>query len=406
MQKVDIRFGNATHWELNFTGQLQRWDQCKLTIADDLERQVFDALAKPLDFPSIEQAIIPGDRVAVLVDPLLPQMPRLVAACVKYLLEHGVEPDQLVVVLASHEAEDAAILRTTLAQVTSIEIPVELHDADDQNKVAYVAANEESNPIYMNRTIVDADVVLPITCARGKSTLDYMGAYSVFPLLTDRATRGEFYSLEKLDIADEHAKLTSWADQAAWWVGLLVVIQAVPAANLEISAVIAGTPSAIEDAVQPLMESGWQVTESPSEIIVAQLEGGQSQQTWENFARVLHTARQLVSRGGSVVVCTELAKRPGRGLHKLQNIHSSPDAIAKKLAHDAADDALAAAVILDATKYCHVYLVSELNSEAVESLGMGAIKDVVQLEHLLNQHQSCTLLGTAQHRFVQAPTEA
>jgi nickel-dependent lactate racemase len=400
MQKVDLRFGLATHWELDFEGQLRRWDGCPLPVPADLTAQLRNALANPLDFPSIEQAIVPGDRVAILVDPLLPQMVELVSACISYLLEHGVQAEQLVVVLASHEPEDAMELRNALTQVAGEEIPIELHDADDQNKVAYVAANEESNPIYMNRTIVDADVVLPITCARGHSTLDYMGAYSVFPLLTDRATRGEFYSLEKLDVADEHAKLTAWADQAAWWVGLLVVVQAVPAARLGISTIIAGTPTAVESAVQPLMESGWQVTEEPTDVIVAMLEGGPSQQTWENFARVLHTARQLVARGGSIVLCTELSKRPGRGLHKLQNVHSSTDMIAKKLAHDAADDALAAAVILEATRHCHVYLISALKPESVESLGMGPIQDASQLEHLLSQHNNCTLLGAAQHRFV------
>ncbi len=400
MQKVAIHFGQATHWELNFDGHLQRWDQCHLSTPVDLAAQVGEALSKPLDFPSIEQAIVPGDRVAILVDPLLPQMADLVSACVRYLIEHGVAPEQLVVVLASHETEDAHLLGDALRGICEVEIQIELHDADDQNKVAYVAANEESNPIYMNRTIVDADVVIPITCARGHSALDYMGAYSVFPLLTDRYTRGEFYSLEKLEVADEHAKLTAWADQAAWWVGLLVVVQAVPADNLEVATVIAGTPSAIETAVQPLMESGWEVKASPSEIIIAMLAGGPSQQTWENFARVLHTARQLVTPGGAIVVCTELNKRPGRGLHKLQNVHSSTDTIAHKLAHDAADDALAAAVILEATKHCHVYLVSALKSEAVESLGMGAIQDAAQLEHLVNQHHSCTLLGAAQHRFV------
>jgi nickel-dependent lactate racemase len=148
------------------------------------------------------------------------------------------------------------------------------------------------------------------------------------------------------------------------------------------------------------MAMAWRVDEEPAQIVIALLEGRQSQQSWENLARALHTAKHLVAPGGSIVLCTDITKGPGAGLQKLRNVHNSPEAIARKLTHETADDALAAAVILDTTKNYHVYLVSHLKPETVEGLGMGVIQDAAQLEHLCQQHSSCAVLGSAQHRFV------
>lgn len=402
MGSLELHFGDGQNWQVKFNGVLRSGGGPGAEPCAAVEQLVARALAQPLDFPPIEQAIIPGDRVALIVDPLLPQMPEIVTACVRYLIQHSVDVEQLHIVLASHEPRDADLLRHALEQVSDYAIPIELHDADDSTKIAYVAANEDSDPIYMNRTVVDADVVLPITCSRGHSTLDYLGAYSVFPMLSNRSTRGEFYSLEKLSADNEHNKLTSWADQAAWWVGLMVVIQAVPARDQQIAAVVAGTPTAVEPEVQRLMTEHWQVPQESAELVIAMVDGGSAQQTWENLARALHTAKQLVSREGSIVMCTDIEHAPGPGLQKLRSVHNSSEKIARKLAHDSADDALAAAVILDATKDCHVYLVSRLRGDTVEGLGMGQIHDSNQLEHLLQQHRSCLVLTSAQHRCILA----
>jgi len=181
---------------------------------------------------------------------------------------------------------------------------------------------------------------------------------------------------------------------------MMATIQAVPAADDSVACVIAGSTNSVEHESQQRMAMAWRVDDEPAQIVVALLEGRQSQQSWENLARALHTAKQLVAPGGSIVLCTEITKSPGAGLHKLRNVHNSSDAIARRLAQETADDALAAAVILETTKNYHVYLVSHLKPETVEGLGMGVIQGAAQLEHLCQQHTSCAVLGAAQHRFV------
>src|SRR5690606_29237808 len=99
----------------------------------------------------------------------------------------GTDPANLRIVVAARDPQFATDIKRGLehtferSQFDPTAISVELHDADDPNAVAYVAANEDSDPIYVNRTLVDADVVLPLSCARHQESLDYLGANSLFP---------------------------------------------------------------------------------------------------------------------------------------------------------------------------------------------------------------------------------
>ncbi len=149
--------------------------------------------------------------MVLAVDATVPRVADVVCTVIEYLQQKGVATEQFAVVLAGHAELDVSELSRRLPG----EVGIELHDADDQTKVAYVAANKQGEPIYMNRTLVDADVVIPIMCARGRLAIDYEGAYGVFPLLTDRRTRGQFYSLRQLADPGEHERLTRWADEAA-----------------------------------------------------------------------------------------------------------------------------------------------------------------------------------------------
>src|SRR5438876_1656278 len=64
------------------------------------------ALANPLDFPPLRQAVIPGDHVALAVQGGVPQRAAVVAAMVADLIGAGVAAAHICVV---HDASDPAI---------------------------------------------------------------------------------------------------------------------------------------------------------------------------------------------------------------------------------------------------------------------------------------------------------
>ncbi len=62
------------------------------------------------------------------------------------------------------------------------------------------------------------------------------------------------------------------------------------------------------------------------------------------------------------------------------------------MSSDPADDALAAAMLLQSLENCHVYLLSELPAEVVESLGVGALQDLHQADHILHSRGTCLVI--------------
>ncbi|QDV22368.1 hypothetical protein Q31a_06520 [Aureliella helgolandensis] len=391
-----LEFG-AEKWHSTASNSMGEFPSPVIEPCGDLVAAVAQALSQPIDFPPLADAVMPDDQVVFAVDPSLPSLVEVVCEVLKWFVEHGTEPHNMHVVVADNQTRVAEDLTARLHEQISAKVSVESHDPDNPEGIAYVAANEESDPIYLNRRIVDADVVVPITCARPASALDYMGVFSVFPLFSDRKTRGNFYSLPKLGNAEEHQQLKHWADQAAWWLGLLFGIQVVPAGGNQVAEILAGQTEPLEQACQTRMNKLWQADAQPADLVVALLDGAPSQHGWYNVARALYNANQCVAPGGSIVVCSNLVEAVGSGLRRLRETHDTPEDIAKRLAKDAHDDALAASVVLEALADHHVYLVSQLRKETVESLGIGVIENEQQLVHLMSQHATCAVLRAAQH---------
>ncbi len=401
MEALNIRVGKNSSW-------IVPEDQAIASIratqrpVNDLSAAINSALSNPLDFPPLDQALVPGDQLVLVVDPHVPALAELISGIVRWFVQQGTPASNIRVVLAADGSWPVDQLASEIERLAQLSICVEGHDLDDAEKIAYVAANEASDAIYLNRVVVDADVVIPITCARPQSSLDYFGSFGLFPLLSNRATRGEFYQLPRLEEPTAHAALQSWADQAAWWVGVLVGIQVIPSADGGVAKVLAGQLPALEEAVQLLMADVWGSTDcSGSELVVSVLDGNANSQSWLTVARVLHSALRWVTPRGSIVIASDLNATIGKGLGRLKDPHHSPEAIAKKLASDNSDDALAAAVILSAIHSHHVYLISQMRHETVENLGLGVITDAAQLAHLVSQHTSCTIIEAAQHRILE-----
>lgn len=397
MSALEIHFGKNSTWTLPSDGRIASTSNSPSVIVDWKEA-VNVALSSPLDFPSLDQALVPGDQLVLAVDPTMPALVDVVAATARWICERGTVEANIRIVLAGDGQWSSEELAELICQRCGLSIVVERHNLDDSEQMAYVAANEASDPIYLNRSLVDADVVIPITAARPSGSMDYFGPFGIFPLLSNRETRGKFHSLPSLADSQSHAQLRGWADQAAWWVGVLVGIQVIPAGGDQVSGIIAGQLESLEDAAQAALAAQWNKANTDSALVVAVIDGPPQSQSWLSVARGLATAQRHVALGGSIVLVTQLSQAVGSGLGRLRAPHQTPESIAKKLAQDASDDALAAAVLLQATNNYHVYLISRLRSDTVESLGMGAIADGAQLTRLMDQFPSCTILEAVQHR--------
>ncbi|MFO0941104.1 MAG: lactate racemase domain-containing protein [Pirellulales bacterium] len=387
---VSLKFGSSV-WNLHADGATCINSQ--LPPLENLHEAVDAALSKPLDFASIDKMIVAGDTVALAVDPALPSLTKVVGSIAQWLVEHGTTPESLQVILpGSQQQVESLSEQLKLSGLSAV--AVVRHDVDDSNCVSYVAADEDAQPIYLNRALVDADVVIPISCARSSGAIDYLGAFSIFPLFSNRDIRGQLYCYARLSNEAQHQHLIDRSNQAAWWLGVMVAIQVLPTENDQVAGVVCGLLDTVDNSGQSSLDALIRET-AESELVIACVDS--PEQTWADLAKALHIAVRYCSSGGSIVLCTQLNESLGPALKRLRDGQSSREQIERRVSKDNTDDALAAGAILEATRDRHVYLVSNHRAATVESLGMGVLADEHELAHLVKQHSRYLVIQSAQH---------
>jgi nickel-dependent lactate racemase len=378
---------------------------------DDPAAAVAAAVSAPLGFPRLQDATIPGDRVVLAVDRGVPQMPCVVAAVIHTLLEGGVAPSDIEIVLAADANEDGAneYREDPLAELPEslrTAITVSRHDPYDRKSLSYLAASKEGKPIYFNRIIGDADVVLPISTLRLDQALGYAGVHGgLYPTFSDDATQKRYRAPSSSDWSVLRRRRCEEAEEAAWALGVQFTIQVAPGPGNTLLHVLAGDSQAVAKRGQELCSAAW-FHEPPqrADLVVAAIEGGRDQQTWENFGRALFAATQAVNDGGAIVICSSLRCRPGTALQRLTEMRDS-ESLLHELRRDRTADATPAALLAEALERVKVFLLSDLEEEAVEDLGVGHVGSTEQIVRLSRQFASCILLGNAQHAFLATPGE-
>jgi nickel-dependent lactate racemase len=355
------------------------------------------ALAEPLDFPPLRKAVIPGDRVVLAVAEGLPQSPAIVGAVVSTLIDAGIAPRDICILQPAGELAGDIELREGLPAESRQEIEFAAHDPNHRDHLSYLAANEHGDAIYVNRRLFDADVVLPIGCVRLDQSPGYFGPSGVlYPTFSDAAAIDRFGTSVLDSGHGEVDRRRREADEVAWLLGVLLVVQVVPAAAGKAMHVIAGNTESVDRRGTELCRLAW-AFEIPqrAELVIAAIEGGRDQQTWENFARAIAAASRAVADEGAIALCTELAALPGPALEWIGRSRNLADA-QRHIRKEHSSDASAAHELSQALKRVRVYLYSQLDDDVVEELGMAPVAAAADIGRLARRHSSCIVLGNAQ----------
>ncbi|MDA1051279.1 MAG: lactate racemase domain-containing protein [Planctomycetota bacterium] len=373
---------------------------------DDPAAAVAAAVSAPLEFPRLQDATVPGDRVVLAVDRGVPQMPAVVAGVIHALVEGSARPSDLEVVLAVGADESHQDPLAALPESLRNAITVSHHDPNDRESLSYLAASKEGNPIYFNRTLGNADVVLPISTLRLDQALGYAGVHGgLYPTFSDDATQKRYRAPSSSDWSALRRRRCEEAEEAAWALGVQFTIQVAPGAGNTLLHVLAGDSQAVAKRGQELCTAAWfHQPAQRANLVVAAIEGGADQQTWENFGRALFAASQAVNDGGAIVICSSLRCRPGPALQRLMGMRDY-DSLLHELRRERSVDATPAALLAEALERVQVFLLSDLDEASVEDLGVGHVGSTEQLERLSRQFDSCILLGNAQHAFLATPAE-
>ncbi len=372
----------------------------------DVAAAVDRALAAPLDFPPLPQAAVPGDKVVLALAPGVPRAAMIVARTVDVLLANGVSAPDITLLRTQADVETGA--PDPLDELTSDvrkAVADKIHDPAHRDSLSYLAASTNAKPIYINRAIHDADLVIPIGCLRLEESLGYHGINSsIFPTFADAANAEGYRSLGSNE-APRRQRLQRQADEVSWLLGLRFTIQVVPGAGTQILHVLAGDLEAVFREGRWRCEEAWSygVPERAS-LIVATIEGDGTQQTWENVGRALAAASRTVAEPAAVAICCDLAERPPAALQQLAGADDLEEAMVDIGKHKPAD-ALAAIELVHALRRGKVYLLSRLDEDLVEELGMSPVA-AEQISRLASRYDSCIVLANAQYAVARPRTSA
>ncbi|REJ67762.1 MAG: DUF2088 domain-containing protein [Planctomycetota bacterium] len=363
---------------------------------DDLSAAVAAGLISPLDFPPLTQCVLPDDRVAIVLDPELPAWEDLLAGAISGLLEARVAAENLTIVVGGEVEHDSLAAR--VREVTDDTITVVRHNSEERSELAFLGTTTEGKGVYLNRTIVDAEFVLPIGCLRLDSMAGYHGVHGVlYPTFADEETRQRFRAPSNEEWAAHRRRRREETEQAARLLGVLLTIQVVPGGSGEVLQVLVGAPEAVARKGREICEAVWhQEVPRRAELVVAAIEGDSSCQTWSNVTRALAAANGAVTDDGAIAICTELASPPGPALRRLVEARDY-EATLLALQKDRSTDAAAATLLLHLLSVRQVYFVSQLDEETVEDLGMAPVRSVAELTRLITRSESCLLIANAQH---------
>jgi nickel-dependent lactate racemase len=359
------------------------------------ESAVIRALAEPLEFPPLAAGIVPGDRVAIALGDTIPRAGEIVRGVVESLQRAGIETDAISIVTT--DAKTSQSLLEALGPRAPATPRFEVHDPDDKANLCLVGLNRRQEPLLVNRTIFDADIVLPIGLARVRGS----GAFdSLFPQFSDAESIRRHRTPESLTNARGRTEMAHEADEAGWLIGVPLVIEIVPGPGETVAHVIAGEPQAVARQCDELCRRQWSLR-SPRQVdlAIATISGGSPSQTWANVGRALAAAEPVLEADGAIAICSNLDAPPGESLGRLIGT-TDLEKTERKISHDQGADSWAAWQLARALQRGPVYLLSQLAAEIVEDMGLAPIAEIAELARLAGRHENFVLIEDSQHAMV------
>ncbi|NQT11825.1 MAG: DUF2088 domain-containing protein [Planctomycetes bacterium] len=405
-----LRYGADSSVRLEFRDGvlLGHCGEPKAKALDDPAAATACALAEPLEYSPLSRCTTPGDRVVLALEPGVPRGGQITAAVIRSLIEAGVQPDGVTVLTTQADAQAGCGDPREWLPPEWIDAMVFLtHDPTQRRDLAYLAASEAGDPILLNRAIADADLVLPIGCEHPPSSAGHYGVYSaVFPTFSDQRTIRRFRSPSSIDARGRPKKKPGRVvDEVGWLLGIALVVQVIPGPGDRVLHVVAGRAGAVRRQARKLFEAAWNWSAPRrASLVVAAIEGGVEQQTWDNVGRALAAATAVVDDGGAIALCSDLAAEPGPAIQKLAAARAREEAM-RWIRKERPDDALSAALLAQVLDRTTVYLLSRLDESLVEDLDVVPITKAEELARLADRHESCILLANATHAVVRCAEE-
>lgn len=370
---------------------------------DQLDEKLAHGLESPLEYPSLKQAIVAGDRITLVVDRQTPQAEAIVLGLWKLLESCGINaPDVTILVPATLTPGANPDLRRLLPAAVREQVVLKVHDPLDESATSYLATTAGGERVYLHQALLDGDFPILVGGVGFDSVLGFRGGGSaLYPGLSNleaiRKSVGQGH--EELD-PDDSRPLRQMMDEVGWLLGLQFAVQVVPSVGDGVCTVIAGQIDAAYQKARAVLTESWTLNAGPrAGMVIVAVDQDANGHSWSQLGAALDVARQLVSKEGRIVALTELRSDLTPGMQLLREVRSPRDAL-KPLRESQPQDMLAASQIAKALDWAGVSLLSGLPGDLVEDLGMIPLEETEELQRLVESEDSIAVVQSAQHVHV------
>jgi len=361
---------------------------------DSIEVLIARAFEEPLEFPPLQLALIDDDHIAIAIEDGLPEANTIACAIVRYLVQHGTRQEMITIVLGSDSQDWRDRLVAELHSIEMGNIKVVKHEPTHHDSHGYIAASASADPIYIQRDLVEAEVVLPIYCVRTPNSPSASDKYGMSPSFADATTQHR-WNLAWLDDNTHHMHLQEkLSHEIGWLMGIQFAVAVVPACDGSIASILGGSPDPVFREASELIRPVNSMEKSEHGLAIAFVEGDWTQQSWMNIARAAAHADMQLNSTGSIVICSDV-KNLSSGILQLGS-DESEDKLQRQLLSSDLDDAFAAAVLSSIKSKRSIYVMSQLKSNQVESLGLANIESAVDIERLCRESDSVCVMRSSQ----------
>jgi len=362
------------------------------------DRSIADLIANtledPIEFPPLALALIDDDHIAIAIEDGVPDANAIACAVTQYLVQHGTRQEMITIVLGSDNQDWRDRLIEALRVQELGEVKVVKHEPTHHDSHGYIAASASADPIYIQRDLVEAEVVLPIYCIRTPDSPSASDKYGMSPSFADATTQHR-WNLAWLDDNKHHLHLQEkLSHEIGWLMGVQFAIAVVPACDGSIAAILGGSPDPVFQRASELIRPLDTSKSVEHALAVVFVEGDWTQQSWMNVARAAAHADMQLDTNGSIVVCTDL-KRVSDGILQLGS-DEADDKLQRQLLGSDLEDAFAAAVLSAIRSKRSIYLMSQLKSNQVEGLGLAYIDSPLDIERLCREASSVCVMRSGQ----------
>jgi nickel-dependent lactate racemase len=365
----------------------------------DSAAAIESALEQPLGFPALRRALTPDDHVAIVIDPELPNLQKMLLAVFRHIFSANVRPEAIA--LVQERPADEEKPKVEWPQEFH-EVRLVTHDPTDRKQLSYLATTRQGRRIYLNRTVVDADQVVVLAGRGFDPLLGYSGAEgAIYPALSDVATHKEMAGLLSLAVPGTKPwPAAREAVEVAWLLGAPFMIQCIAGEGNTHSHIVAGAADSSAEGIRLLNERWRAEAEQQVDLVIAGIEGN----TFESIAAGLASAARIVKSGGRIVLLSEGAVNLEPDAELLQEA-DAPAVALKRIKEGVEFDPRAAFSWASAAQRASIYLLSDLSEEQSEELFTTRIEHAGQAEKLLSNAASCVILSAADKTLVVAKSK-